>query len=153
MAQNQKDVQQAQSENRFIVPTPEWQSTDQMELRGDLLEALEHTISSTYNKLEEACQEFNKVLGALQQIIGRNINTGKIKLKYVWNNGVEATEEEGAAFKKQYDELLARRKQEEVDRIKNDIAMANAEKTGLVGVDGAPLGSDTPLADAPEIEV
>lgn len=148
MSQTQKEIAQAKTEKRFIIPQPSWQSTENMDLQGDVLEALEHTISNTFDKIQELAADFQKVTGVLQQIIGRNVKSGKVTLDYVWNNGEKATKEEAEKWQADFKLLQERRLAEAADAEKNRIAQANAEKTGLVSPDGSPIGSDTPLEDS-----
>lgn len=132
-----------------LIPLTEWQSTDALELRGDLLEAMEQQFVLTFQSLQEARNilnetqnEFQKAAQVLQMVMQQNIKAGKITLKYAWNNGEDATSEEVATFEKKMNELRELQKKQFEDAQKKE----NALKTGLVAANGEPIGTTQNLA-------
>lgn len=147
----QKAQQQAEQQaipKTQLVPKTEWESTEILEFRGDLLHALEQMMVETYDHLRMANEAFSKTGNVLQMLISNNIKKGKIKLTYVWNNGEPATE---AEVKEYEDKLAQLRKlqQEQMEKLK---AQQNASKTGLVAPDGSPIGTDQDLDEGTEVD-
>jgi hypothetical protein len=133
-----------------LIPLTEWPSTENLDLRGDLMDALEQQMVATYQNLAQARQllnetqnEFQKAAHVLQMIIQQNIKAGKIKLNYQWNNGEDATPEEVTQYETEMQKLrdLQRKQFEESQK------QQNAAKTGLVGADGQPVGTTQSLEE------
>lgn len=152
-----KMAEQQKTPKTHLIPQTEWQSTDILDIRGDLLEALEKTLVGTFTKIQELNQEFNKAAKVMQMILSTNIKAEKIKLKYKWNNGEDATpadvekyESEMAKLqeqqKAQYEQMIAQQKQNQEDAKKNE----NAIKTGLVDTNGSPIGTTQDLSEEGE---
>lgn len=140
-----KMSEQQQVQKTHLVPETEWQSKDILDLRGDLLEALEQTYVETYKHLMAANESFSKGGQVMQMILSTNIKAGKVKLNYRWNNGEAATEAEVKAWEDQMKALRAQQQQQ----VEEVLAQQNAQKTGLVAPDGRPIGTTQDL-DAPE---
>lgn len=143
-------VQAAQKQipRTHLVPTPTWQSTENLDLRGDLLEAFEQQLVIAMDAIQKCGQ-------ALQYVMQMNIKSEKIKLDYQWNNGEKPTQEEIDKFLADQKTLMEERKkqmlemQETLQKQANQaIAETNASITGLVGPDGVtPVGTNKPLVD------
>jgi len=138
-AEKQKAAQQA-IPRTHLVPVPTWQSTDNLDIRGDLLEALEQNLMAAMDAVQKCGQ-------VAQYVMQMNVASKKITLNYVWNNGEAATEAEVETFKEQLKKLQEERTKQALDlqnQIKQD---QNAAKTGLVGVDGQPIGTTQDLEE------
>jgi len=146
-----KMAEQKSIPKTHLIPETEWQSNEELVLRGDLLEALEKTLITTFENLQQANANFGKVGQILQMIVTSNIKNGKVKLKYKWNNGELATEQEVADYESKALELQKAQQAQYAELVKqaqaNETAATNASKTGLVDVQGSPIGSDIPLDD------
>lgn len=136
-----------------LIPLTEWESTENLDLRGDLMDALEQQMVSTYQNLaqtrqllDEAQREFQKAAHVMQMIIQQNIKAGKVKLNYQWNNGEDASPEEVAEYETKMNELRDLQKKQ----FEQAQAEKNAMKTGLVNPDGSPLGSTQNLDEDDE---
>jgi hypothetical protein len=135
-----------------LIPIPTWQSNENLDARGDLIEAFEQQLVIAMDAIQKCGQ-------ALQYMIQMNIKSEKIKLQYEWNNGEKPTQKEIDDFlalqakateerKKQMLEL-----QEKLQKDANQaIAEQNQEITGLVGPDGQPIGTNKPLVEQDEAE-
>jgi hypothetical protein len=138
---NQKKMEkQASIPKTHLVPQPEWQSNENLDMRGDILEALEQQIMIGLDALQKSGQ-------ALQYLMAQNIKSGKINLSYVWNNGEPATEQEIAAYKEQLEKVKAERNQQMLAQQEELQKQANAARTGLVGPDGQPIGTTQSLEE------
>lgn len=131
-----------------LIPLTEWGTTDVLDIRGDILEALENQMVLTYQALQKSAAEldqaqvnFQNTGRVLQMIVQQNIKAEKIKVKYVWNNGEDATDQDVTDFQKQMEDLKELQ-QQKVDNLKSQ---ENAAKTGLVGPDGNPVGTNQNL--------
>jgi len=131
-------------EKAYLIPITEWETTELLELRGDLLEALEQKFVLTYQKLaalrqgiNEAFDDFQGAASALQMVIQSNVKNGKVKLSYKWNTGEEATAREIKEFETKMEEV----KKAQQEAYENYQRNLNAEKTGLVSPEGAPIGT------------
>lgn len=123
-----------------LVPVPTWQSNENLDMRGDLLEALEQQLMVAI----EAVQKCGQVA---QYVMQQNIKSEKIKINYVWNNGEPATEAEVEAHKGEL-EKLRKKRQAQLEKIQEQIQQEhNAAKTGLVGPDGQPIGTTQDLEE------
>jgi hypothetical protein len=140
-----KMEKQASIPKTHLVPQPEWQSDANLDMRGDILEAVEQQIMIGLDALQKCGQ-------ALQYLMAQNIKSGKINLSYVWNNGEPATEQEIAAYKEQLETVKAERNKQLLEQQEEIQRQANAAVTGLVGPDGQPIGTTQSLTDAPEEE-
>lgn len=119
-----------------LVPVPNWQSDENLDLRGDYMEAIQQSVFEAYQHLERIGQ-------ALQIVLSLNVQVGKVKIDYVWNNGEKASEAEVEAFKKQMDEV---KKQQELFAEQAKL-QKNHSKTGLVGADGQPIATTQDLEE------
>ena len=115
-----------------LIPQTEWQSTENLDMRGDLAEAFEVELVKAYEALQRAGQAF-------QQFMSLNMQTGKIKISYIWNTGEIPTEKEVAEYK----EALAyvqQERQKQIETLQGNIEKGlEANKTGLVTAGGQPL--------------
>jgi len=150
--QAKEKAKQAGTPKTHLLPLTEWNTTDVLDLGGDLAEALEQqfvltwqTLSECEHNLNVAKNEFQKAAHILQMVMQRNIKAGKVKLKYSWNNGEDATEAEVKEFQAKLEELQAKQREAFEKAKAEEQAQANAKKTGLVGLDGAPIGTDQDL--------
>lgn len=140
-----KEAAQQQSiPKTHLIPITDWKSTELLDFRGDLMDAMEQQLMLTFQSLQEARQllnqtqaEFQKAAHVMQMVIQTNIKAGKIKLSYQWNNGEDASAEEVAKYEEKMNELR------ELQRKNFEAAQQqeNAKKTGLVGADGSPIGT------------
>lgn len=121
-----------------LVPVPTWQSSEQLELRGDLLEALEQQLVAAIDAVQKAGQ-------VVQFVMQHNVKSEKIKIDYVWNNGEKPTDEEVSNFKAEMERVRQERQKQAKEFQENLQRQENAAKTGLVGVDGQPIGSTQDL--------
>ena len=153
-AKAKQENQQQQTPKTHLVPYTEWQSTEILELRGDLLQALEDQYVLTFqalidarNQLAAAGENFQKSAHIIQMIMQHNIKLDKVKLKYTWNNGETPTEVEIKEYTEKIEQIrdLQKKKFEEAK------AQENASKTGLVGVNGQPIGTSQDLTDLKNI--
>lgn len=129
---------QAAIPKTHLIPQTNWNTTDVLDLRGDLLEALEKQMVLVYQNLQAANDEFNKAAQVMQMIMSTNVKSGKINLTYSWNNGEKATEQEVEDFKAKMKEIQELRNKQVQDLKRTE----NAAKTGLVAADGStPIGS------------
>jgi hypothetical protein len=165
MAQSKKDPNRKKKATKFkeqaketavkqriprthLVPIPTWQSNENLDARGDLVEAFEQQLVLAMDALSKCGQ-------ALQYMIQMNIKSEKIKLSYEWNNGEKPTQKEIDEFLELQKKATEARKQQMLelqDKLQKDanqtIAENNAAKTGLVGPDGVtPIGTNKPLED------
>jgi hypothetical protein len=134
--EQKKKIKAAQAgEKTHLIPDVEWQSTDFLELRGDVAEAIQNNLMAAYEALKRAGQAF-------QVVLNMSIKSGKAKLTYSWNNGEKPTDEEIKNFQAQM-EQLNQMKKKQLEDVQTAIAKeqeANSEpKTNLVTVDGTPL--------------
>jgi len=117
-----------------LVPVPTWQSTDTLDCRGDMLEALEQQLMAAMDAVQKCGQ-------VAQYIMQQNVKAGKIKINYVWNNGETASEADIETYKGELKKLQDERNKQLLamqEQIQQD---HNAAKTGLVGPDGQPIGT------------
>lgn len=124
-----------------LVPVPTWQSDDNLNLRGDMLEALEQNLMAAIDAIQKCGQ-------IAQFVMQQNIKADKIKVNYVWNNGEAASEAEIATHKDTLKKLQEERQKQLLqmqEQIQQDF---NAAKTGLVGPDGQPVGTTQNLDES-----
>jgi len=134
---SKKMSEQQQTPKTHLIPQTEWNSKETLDIRGDLMEALEKQFYLTYQHLQQANQEFEKIAQVMQMIFSTNIKTGKVKLKYSWNNGEPATDQEVKNYEAKIAEIRNAQQKQQEDLLKQE----NALKTGLVGPGGEPIGS------------
>jgi hypothetical protein len=132
-----KMQEQKSQQKQYLVPVPQWQSTENLDLRGDMLEALDNTLQETFGHLNQAFQAFNKVGSIMQAVVATNVKSNKITLKYEWNNGEPATEQEVAEFQSKMKEVQEAHKRQ----VEEQLQMQNAQKTGLTDAIGNPIGT------------
>lgn len=149
----QKAAPAAKVEREYLIPVTDWQSTEVLELRGDLLEALEQKFLETYQGLNAAKQvldqtfnRFQQAASAMQMIIQSNVKGGKINLSYKWNDGSDATPAEVEKFEKELEAV----KEKQINAYNEYQASLNANKTGLVAPDGRPIGTTQNLDEVDE---
>lgn len=124
-----------------LVPVPTWQSDDNLNLRGDMLEALEQQLMTAIDAIQKCGQ-------IAQFVMQQNIKAEKIKVNYVWNNGEAASEAEIATHKDAMKKLQEER-QKQLMQMQEQIQQEhNAAKTGLVGPDGQPVGTTQNLEES-----
>ena len=124
-----------------LVPVPTWQSDDNLNLRGDMLEALEQNLMAAIDAIQKCGQ-------IAQFVMQQNIKADKIKVNYVWNNGEAASEAEIATHKDTLKKMQEERQKQLLqmqEQIQQDF---NAAKTGLVGPDGQPVGTTQNLEES-----
>lgn len=138
---------QQQIPRTHLTPIPTWQSNENLDLRGDLLEAFEQQLVIAMDAIQKCGQ-------ALQYVMQVNIKNEKIKLDYVWNNGEKPTQAEIDKFLADQKILAEERKQQMLamqeqlqQQAKQAIAEQNQSITGLVGPDGQPVGTNKPLVE------
>lgn len=139
----QKDQPKQKEKREHLVPMTKWETTDILDLRGDLFEALENQLLETFVNLQQAQEAFQKAAQVMQMIIQHNIKKDKIKLEYQWNNGDPASEQDVAEFQAKLKEIQALR-EKQYEEVKKQI---NASKTGLVGANGEPIATTQNLED------
>ena len=125
--QHKQNTQQAIPKTHMI-PQTEWQSTTVLDLRGDLAEQFEIQMVNAFQALQAAGSIF-------QQMIAANIEVGKVKLNYIWNNGEVPTEEEVVKYKAAVEEMQRQRQA----MLKGETAEGQKNETGLVTAGGQPL--------------
>lgn len=114
---NKKMEQNKQSEKkeqpkRQLIPSPEWNNTDFLEMRGDLLQALDMSLTEAFEAGNQMLHSLQRAGQVIQMMIGHNIKQGKMELKYVWsNNGDYATDKEVEQFKAELDKLNKQREE------------------------------------------
>lgn len=146
-----ENAQKQRIPRTHLVPIPTWQSNENLDCRGDLLEAYEQQLVIAMDAIQKCGQ-------ALQYMIQQNIKAGKIQLQYEWNNGEKPTQKEIDDFlelqkkaqeerKKQMLELQEKLQAEADLAKKQSIAEENNAITGLVAPDGTPIGSSKPLVE------
>jgi len=150
-----EQAKQAKIPKSYLVPLTEWDSTQVLDLRGDLLDALEQQFVSTYQELQQAKgylqnaeQEFQKAAHVVQMIMQANIKAGKVRVKYSWNNGEDATEQDIKEFEAKMQEIRDKQQKE----FEAHQASLNAEKTGLVDPGGNPIGTTQNLEEETELD-
>jgi hypothetical protein len=133
-AQKKKNAQASQPKTH-LIPDVEWQSTDNLDLRGDVAEAIQNNLVVAFEALQKAGQAF-------QVLLNLNIKAGKAKLKYTWNNGEIPTDSELKEYQEQMNQLQAL-KAEQLKKAQDGIAAEakknQTSKTNLVTTDGQPL--------------
>lgn len=97
------DQQNKQSEvpQRFLLPVPKWESKEMLEIRGDLLQAIDDNLSDAYAYQMETAKCLENCGKAFQAMMGHNLKNNKMQITYKWSDGTEATEDEIKAFQKQ----------------------------------------------------
>ena len=125
--QAKKANAQAAIPRTHMLPQTEWQSTDILEMRGDIAEAFEIHMVKAFEALQAAGAAF-------QQLMAMNIQAGKVKISYIWNNGEIPTEEEVQQYK-QAVELMQKRREEFAKAQQG----GQQSETALTTVGGEPL--------------
>lgn len=130
-----------------LIPIPTWQSNENLDARGDLVEAFEQQLVIAMDAIQKCGQ-------ALQYMIQMNIKSEKIKLQYEWNNGEKPTQKEIDDFLELQAKATEERKKQMLalqEKLQKDANQAIAEQnqsiTGLVGPDGQPIGTNKPLVE------
>lgn len=148
MQQNEEGAKAQKEQKKQLYPQPEWQSDDDLIVKGHIVEAIQENFLSAYSALQKAGQAFQALIG--QNIYDEEKNPGgKIKLKFVWNNGEDATEEEVANLKKMAQERdkLMRKQQDGAEQSKADFTdgpdSEDTKSSGLVTAEGEPLNKDS----------
>lgn len=144
----QKAKQQAAQEaipKTHLVPVPTWQSDDNLNLRGDMLEALEQQLMTAIDAIQKCGQ-------IAQFVMQQNIKAEKIKVNYVWNNGEPASEAEIATHKDAMKKLQDERQKQLLQMQEQIQQDHNAAVTGLVGPDGQPVGTTQNLDESTDEE-
>lgn len=126
---------QASQPKTHIVPDVEYQSTEMLELRGDVADAIQKGLTTAFINLQKANKALQEVGQAYQFLLAHNINVGKAKLKYNWNNGQPATEAEIADFQAK----MAKIQDERIKQQKEQEGNKEEPKTNLTTVEGRPL--------------
>jgi len=131
-----KEAAQAQVPHTHMIPQTEWQSDDNLILMGSIAEGIEINLVKAYEALQHAGQLF-------QQMIQLNIQAGKVKMTYIWNNGDIPTKEEQEMWVKQMqflnDERAKKMAEIQAGIQKGAVDSKNAEEGGLQTVGGQPL--------------
>ncbi len=141
-----KMSEQNQIPKSHLIPTTQWETTDILDVRGDVLEALENSLVETFGQLQKLNNDMQRLGNVIQVLIKDNVDKGKIKLSYVWNNGETATEEDVLEFKKKMEEFNKAKE----DSVKQQKIQQNAAKTGLVDANGNGIGTEQDLDQAPQ---
>ena len=119
-------VQQA-TPKTHMIPQTEWQSTTVLDLRGDLAEQFEIQMVNAFQALQAAG-------GIFQQMIAANIEAGKVKLNYIWNNGEVPTEQELVNYKRAVEEMQRQRQ-----AMLSGQGAEQKSESGLITTGGQPL--------------
>lgn len=114
-----------------MVPQTEWQSKDNLDLRGDLAEALENQLVAAYQALTNAGQIFSQFMQA-------NIASGKAKVTYIWNTGEIPTPEEQQKWVETM-EMVQKQREAQLKAMQEGLAGDDATNTVLETVGGRPL--------------
>lgn len=145
MAESKKDKTRAKKAEKFkqeakkaaaiaavpkthLVPQTEWQSNDNLDCPGHVAEAFEVEMVKAFEALQRAGAAF-------QELMRVNLESKKVKITYIWNNGEVPTPDEVTKWEAHVKNLQQQRA--EFERIQNDLKKAN--ETDLVTVGGAPL--------------
>ena len=115
-----------------LVPQTVFQSTDILEIPGGLVDVMQQALVEAHEALQRAGQAF-------QQFMAMNIQSEKVKLEYIWNNGEIPTPDEIAKFKEdmmKVQQLRQKQQEELVAQMEKD---AKTPKTNLTTVGGQPL--------------
>jgi hypothetical protein len=99
-----KAAAQAAIPKHHLIPQTEWKTTDVLDLRGDLAEAFEIHMVKAFESLQAAGETF-------RQLMSLNIQAGKVKITYIWNNGEIPTEKEVQEYQKAMDMMQKQREQ------------------------------------------
>lgn len=130
-----KHAQQSQTPRTHLIPQTEWQSTDILDMRGDLAEGFEIEMVKAYEAIQRAGQIF-------QNLMSLNIQAGKVKINYIWNNGEIPTEKEIVDYK-QAVEFMQQERQKKIDEIQSGLEkQAQANQSGLITAGGQPLSEE-----------
>jgi hypothetical protein len=113
-----------------LVPVPTWQSNENLDLQGNLLEVMER-------KLLEAMDAIQQLGNVMSIIMQQNVKSEKIKIDYMWNNGDKPSEAEVNAFKAEMERVKNQQKLM-VDQSK---LQENFAKTGLTDAEGNPIAT------------
>lgn len=116
-------------ETKPFTQIPVWDSNATFEINGAELEAI-------YN----FTNIFAPVFGAVQQIFGRGVQSGKIKIQYQYEDGSPVSQDELSDYTKKLQEYFSQRQAEE-DASK-ETAEDTAPKSKLVSLTGEPLVSE-----------
>jgi hypothetical protein len=144
-----RQKQQAEAQKRAvngprkqIVPGVNWQSDDQLVIRGNALEAFNKTIELLHHGLQNLAQIYQETIAL--NIQGDNNPTGKIIVKYVWDNGEEVDASDLKIFQAKMAEVNALRQKQQVElQQKASIIENKKPASGLVTAEGAPLNEQT----------
>lgn len=143
-----KMSEQKATPKTHVIPQTEWNSQDVLDVRGDILEALETQAVALYEGINSLQGQFQRLAQAMNLLMQDNIKKEKIKLTYKWNNGETLTDEELVGYQNQLKQIEEERKRQQDEYLKQLEAgkkLENAAKTGLVGPDGSPVGTTQDL--------
>ena len=99
-----KAAAQAATPRTHLIPQTEWQSTDNLDMRGDIAEQFEVQMVKAFEALQLAGTAF-------QQMMALNIQSGKVKINYIWNTGEIPTEKEVTEYKAAMEYMQKQREQ------------------------------------------
>jgi hypothetical protein len=136
----QKAAVQAGVPRTHMLPQTEWRSTDNLELRGDLAEGFEIQLVRAFEALQAAGQIF-------QQLMALNIQSGIVKINYIWNDGSIPTEKELADYKAAMD--FAQKQREQFQQAA--AGQADQANTLLETIGGQPLTVENLEAEKPSL--
>lgn len=131
-----KEAAFANTPRTHLIPQTEWQSTDTLDMRGDLAQHFEIELVKAYEAVQKVGQIFSEMMSL-------NMGTGKVKLTYIWNNGEKPTEKEVEDYKLAV-QFMQQERQKQMNEIQDRLQKTaqdnvNASKSGLVTADGQPL--------------
>lgn len=130
--QAKKAAAQAEIPRTHLVPQTEWQSTDVLEMRGDLAEAFELNMMKAWEAINAAGKAFSSMMSL-------NIQAKKVKLTYIWNNGEAATDEEVRKFEESR-AMVQQLQQEQMEKLQQTLKDEQEGKGVILEtVGGAPL--------------
>lgn len=133
-----KAAQTAATPRTHLVPQTNWQSNDNLDMRGDLAEAFEVHMVKAFEALQAAGQAF-------QAMMALNIEAGKVKISYIWNTGEIPTEQEVTEYKAALEYMQKQREQ---------FQKAQAGETSdtiLETIGGQPLTAENLEAEKPSL--
>lgn len=144
--QAKKTASKGNVQRTHMIPQTEWQSDENLDLRGDLAEAFEVNIVKAYESIQKCGQIFS-------QIIGANVQTNKVKVNYIWNTGEVPTPQEVEEWK-QTMKFMQEERQKEIEKLQQKIETnVEATQTGLVTAGGQPLTEENLEDEKPTIIV
>lgn len=117
--------------NPNFQPVPNWKSTDKFEINGAELEALYGFFNI-----------FSPALTAVQQVFGRGLQQGKIKIEYVYPDGTPVNDEEVKAATERINEHFKNQASKEKDANRDELAPQKPEAGRVLDMHGAEVTTE-----------